>query len=620
MARWLMGVLIPVVIIACAGKNESVVTPAEPALSESERLVAWLDERYEEQLQNSPAMLTMLGRKEKYAEFDDVSEAAEQQQLDQYGQAVADMEQQFDYDKLDAEGKLAYDLWKYDYQASAGKAPYRAYEYFFNQMGGAHTDYPTFMISFHQVDSLEDMQAYIARLSPLSRAVSQILARAQASAEKGIRPPRFAYEGARDQAQKVISGYPFGEAAKEDGSPLWNDGLAKIQALNDADKITASQLEALMADLKTALLTDFEPAYQQLIAWLDADMANADAEARGAWALPGGAAYYQAALKKTTTEPLSAEQIHTIGLAEVARIRGEMLKIVEQVGFEGSLQDFFSFIRTDKQFFYPNNDEGRQGYLDDSDRYLSYIKSKLPDYFGRLPKADLVVKRVEAFREEDGAAQHYYAGAPDGSRPGIYYAHLSDMNAMPKNEMEAIAYHEGLPGHHMQIAIAQELEGVPQFQTQLHFTSYVEGWALYAETLAKEMGAYENAYTDFGRLITEMWRAIRLVVDTGMHAKGWTEQQAIDYFAENSPVAMTQIKSEVRRYLVWPGQATAYKIGMLKILELRAKAQQALGDRFDIRGFHDTLLGSGAVPLPLLEKMIDQWIASQQGALERKAA
>ena len=228
-----------------------------------------------------------------------------------------------------------------------------------------------------------------------------------------------------------------------------------------------------------------------------------------------------------------------------------------------------------------------------------------------LPKADLVVKRVEPFREQDGAAQHYYPGTPDGSRPGTYYAHLSDMTAMPINQLEVIAYHEGNPGHHMQISIAQELESVPTFRTQAGFTAYSEGWALYAEILAKEMGAYEDPYADFGRLTSEMWRAVRLVVDTGIHAKGWTEQQAIDYFASNTPEPLESITSEVRRYFVLPGQATSYKVGMLKILALREKAETALGEKFDIREFHDTVLGGGALPLAVLERRIDTWIAAK---------
>ena len=268
------------------------------------------------------------------------------------------------------------------------------------------------------------------------------------------------------------------------------------------------------------------------------------------------------------------DRIHEIGLAEVARIRDEMIALKQRVGFDGDLQAFFTFIATDPRFKFPNTDEGRQAYISAATAAIDNIKKELPNWFGLLPKADLVVKRVEAFREQDGAAQHYYPGTPDGSRPGVYYAHLSDMNAMPIPELEVIAYHEGLPGHHMQISIAQELEGVPQFRTQADFTAYTEGWGLYAEWLAKQMpNTYQDPYSDYGRLTSEMWRAVRLVVDTGLHAKGWTEQQAIEYFDANTSIPAAAVQSEVRRYLVIPGQATAYKIGMIKIQELRALAE-----------------------------------------------
>jgi uncharacterized protein (DUF885 family) len=288
-----------------------------------------------------------------------------------------------------------------------------------------------------------------------------------------------------------------------------------------------------------------------------------------------------------------------------------MESLKQKVAFNGTLQQFFVSVRNDRRFRFPNTDEGREGYLQGSRDFYGAIEAKLPQYFGLRPKAGLVVKRVEAFREQPGAAQHYVQGTPDGSRPGTYYVHLIDMNSMPKFDMESVAYHEGIPGHHMQIALAQELTGVPKFRTQAIHTAYVEGWGLYAELLAKEMGAYQDPYSDFGRLGAEIWRAIRLVVDTGLHSKGWTEQQAVDYFLANGPTSEGQIRAEIQRYIVRPGQATAYKIGMLKILELRGRAQKALGSRFDIRAFHDTVLGGGSLPLSILERRVDAWIAAQ---------
>jgi len=385
----------------------------------------------------------------------------------------------------------------------------------------------------------------------------------------------------------------------------------KVTTLIDAEKITAAQALSLKSDAKAQLLQSFLPSYQALITWFESDIVNTVSNPTGVSTQKNGQAFYDYMLSASTTTSLSANEIHDIGVAEVARITEEMIEIKDRVGFEGDLAAFFNFIKTDEQFFYPNTDSGRQGYITDTEKFLDFINEQLPEYFGILPKAGLTVKRVEAFREQDGAAQHYHPGTPDGSRPGVYYAHLSDMSAMPKNEMEGVAYHEGNPGHHMQISIAQELTSVPQFRTQANFTAYSEGWGLYAELLAKEMGAYQDDFSDFGRLVNEMWRAVRLVVDTGLHTKGWTEEQAIAYFKEKTPIAEEAILSEVRRYLVLPGQATSYKIGMLKILALRESAKQALGERFDIRGFHDTVLGGGAMPLAILERRVNDWVSSQ---------
>jgi uncharacterized protein (DUF885 family) len=426
-----------------------------------------------------------------------------------------------------------------------------------------------------------------------------------------VRPPKFAYEGVIDQSRKVITGAPF--TAGPD-SAIWADAQAKADAMVESGKITAERAAELKEEAKKALLGQFKPAYERVIAWSQEDLPNAAVNATGVGTThKNGKAYYEYQLRQMTTTDMTADQIHELGLKEVERIKGEMTALKEKVGFKGDLDAFFTFIDTDPQFNFPNTDEGRKAYIDEASNKIANIKKELPNYFGLLPKADLEVKRVEAFREQPGAAQHYYPGTPDGSRPGVYYAHLSDMSAMPKPELEVIAYHEGLPGHHMQISIAQELTGVPKFRTQAGSTAYAEGWGLYSEWLAKEMpGTYEDPYSEFGRLSSEMWRAIRLVVDTGLHSKGWTEQQAVEYFDANSAVPLTAIKSEVQRYLVMPGQATAYKIGMIRIQELRKKAEAELGDKFDIKGFHDAVLGGGALPLTLLERRVDQWIASQK--------
>ena len=612
-------VAIAILLTACEQSTTSTSTPpnstastvaavdTEKAISETERLNLWFDERYEELLSRSPMRMTRLGRKDKYDKIDDLSEAAKEEKLQWRAATVEELKANFDYDALSEDAQLSYDVWVYQYESNRAMAAYQRNVYVFTQMRGIQSYLPTFLINYHKVENESDMKAYITRIGGISRALDQLLERAKAGAAEGVRPPRFAYETVIFEAKSLLDGAPFRVDSEQD-APLWADAKAKVRALKDAGKIDGTRTGELATAAKTALLENFQPAYSRLIAWFEADIDNSAAAAKGVGALPKGNAYYSAVLAARTTLPLTAEEIHQIGLNEVARLREEMESLKEQIGFEGSLEDFFEYIKTDQQFFYSNDDEGRQRYIDETTGYLDYIKEKLPEYFGVLPKAGLVVKRVESFREQAGGAAHYNAGTPNGSRPGVYYLHLSDMNANQNTDMEATAYHEGNPGHHMQGSIAQELTDIPLFRTQAFFNSFSEGWALYAEALAKEMGAYQNPYSDFGRLSGEMWRAIRLVVDTGIHSMDWTEEEAVAYFEYNSPIPESAIKSEVRRYFVWPGQATSYKIGMLKIQELRAKAEAELGDKFDIRGFHDTILGGGDVPLSVLERMVNNWI------------
>lgn len=620
MRKLLIALLSASALAACgqngiALKQGAAVEAAEPSpemvAAETERLNKWFADRWEEQLEFSPIQRTFLGQKIDYDQIDDFSEAGEDAQLAWRRATVADLRENFDYDLLTPEAKTSYDIWVYELERAEKGVPFRHRQYVFTQMQGVQSFLPQFLISFHKVEEESDMEAYIARIGGVSRAIGQLLERAKIHAQEGVRPPRFAYEGVLEQARALTTGAPF---EGEGEAPLWADAKAEIAALLEAGKIDEARAEELRAQAKAALETEFKPAYDALIAWFEADLPNTDEIATGVGKLPQGQDYYKYALSYATTTDMTPEEVHQLGLSEVERIKGEMEAIKEAVGFEGSLQDFFKFVREDERFYYPNNDEGRQAYIDAAQAHLDFIEERLPDFFGLLPKADLVVKRVEPFREQPGAAQHYFPGTPDGSRPGVYYAHLIDMTAMPIPQLEVIAYHEGLPGHHMQISIAQELESVPEFRTQAHYNAFSEGWALYAEPLAKEMGAYQDPYSDFGRLTTEIWRAIRLVIDTGVHAKGWTEEEAVEYFMANSPAAEGQIRSEVRRYLVWPGQATSYKIGMLKIQELRAKAERELGDAFDIRAFHDTVLGGGALPLAILERRVDQWIAEAKKA------
>lgn len=618
--RFLTLALLSATALAACGKKEAPAAPvaaapaaptAEEIAAETDRLNAWFDAKFEEQLDFSPIQRTFLGDKKDYDKIDDVSEAAQDRQLAWQRAATDEMKATFDYAKLTPEAKTSWDVWLYQTEAAEKAAAFRRQNYIFTQMQGAQAFLPQFIIAFHEVSDESDMNAYVSRIGGVARAIDQLLEQAKANAAAGTRPPRFAYDGVIEQSKAIITGAPFTAGAD---SPVWADVKSEVKKLRDDGKIDQAKADALLAAAKAEVEGKLGASYKALVAWFEADRANSAEIASGVGSLSNGAAYYAERLANNTTTAMTPDEIHQLGLSEVARIHAEMETIKTAVGFKGTLQDFFKYSREDDRFFFPNGDAGAQAYIDEATAKLGFIKGRLPDYFGILPKADLVVKRVEPFREQPGAAQHYFPGTPDGARPGIYYAHLSDMRAMPKHQLEVIAYHEGNPGHHMQISIAQELTSVPKFRTQAGFTSYVEGWALYSELLAKEMGAYEDPYSDFGRLSTELWRAIRLVVDSGIHAKGWTEAQAVDYFTANSPSAEGAIRSEVRRYIVVPGQATAYKVGMEKIKALRAKAETALGDKFDIKGFHDTVLGGGALPLSVLERRVDEWVAAKQAA------
>ena len=617
--HFLIALLASSVLVACSPSSPSSSAPKEVSVAsysadeitaETARLNTWFEEKFEEEIAFSPIQQTFLGRKTNYGKIDDASQEAADKQMAWRQATVEAMNANFDYDKLTPDAKISWDIWDYQYRTAVAADKFRTNGYIFEQMGAVHTQFPRILIAVHKVDNVSDMDAYISRLSETGRAINQLIVLSKTNAETGVRPPRFSFESVIDSAQKIITGAPF-DGGKD--SAIWADAQGKIGALLSKGEIDNAKADSLKSTARSALMDDWKPAYENLIAWQKQDIKNTPEVGTGVGVLPNGKAYYNERLANYTTTDLTSDQIHQIGLDEVKRLRTEMIKIKQQVGFEGDLLAFFTELRDnkeDRRYYYPNTDEGRQAYIDDSTTAIDRIKSELPNYFGILPKADLEVKRVEAFREQDGAPQHYNSGTPDGSRAGVYYAHLSDMKAMPKRELEVIAYHEGLPGHHMQISIAQELTGVPTFRTQASISAYSEGWALYTEWLATEFdGTYEDPYSDFGRLGSEIWRAIRLVVDTGLHAKGWTEEEAITYFEQNSAITDGQARAEVRRYMVWPGQATGYKIGMMKIQELRRDAEQELGDKFDIRDFHDTVLGGGAMPLSVLERRVDQWIA-----------
>lgn len=576
-------------------------------LSETEKLNAWLDGQYEEQLNFSPQTRSRLGDKTDYDKLNDYTLEGQDQLLEWRRSSVEAMQSQFEYDALTADGRLSFDMWAYALEQAELASPFANYRYIFGR-GGAHSSIPSFLISYHQIENQSDADAYLARLRDIDRVFDELLERAQAAADAGIRQPRFGYDSAISQIQRVTDGFPFRSSDASPNSPLWVDVQDKLEILVANGEIDEEKSQDYLSQIEEILSGEVMTSYQKILAWLEVNREFASTDSQGAWALPRGDEYYGMRLKQMTTVELSADEIHQIGLSEVERLKAEMEIIKNQVNYEESLEEFFVYMREDPQFFYPNTDEARQQYLDVNNEYLDFIAGRLPDYFGRLPKAGLVVKRVESFREQAGGAQHYRAGSPDGSRPGVFYSHMADMSTLAKYQIEDIAYHEGSPGHHMQISIQQELTDVPRFRTQYRTTAYTEGWGLYAEWLAKEMGGFVDPYSDFGRLAGEIWRAVRLVVDTGIHAKGWSEEQAVDYFLNNSPIPEGAVRSEVQRYFANPGQATAYKIGMMNFQQARSHAEQALQDQFDIKGFHDVVLGAGAVPIPMMHVRVQRWI------------
>ncbi|MBU3022394.1 DUF885 family protein [Aestuariibacter sp. A3R04] len=571
--------------------------------TESERLNAFFERTFEEDLKRSPMFQSYLGKKWNYGEWDDISDEHHEQTLALKKNRLHTLES-FDTNQLSEQEKLSIRLYKMGIERDLENEPFRYHHYIVHQFRAAHTSVPSFLINIHRVSNVSDAKAYISRLDNVSSYFDQLIVQMQNREKAGVYPPKWAYDQMIAAATNVITGAPFDTS--DTASTLWKDIQNKINEL-DIDEV---EKQTLLGEAKAALVTSVKPAYLALISEFSHQQ-TLSPEGDGVWRLPDGENWYNNRLAWFTTTDLTAEEIHQIGLDNVARIHKSMAAIKDKVGFDGDLAAFFDFMRNDPQFYYPNTDEGRAAYLKEAKAAVDKMREALPEYFGLTPEADMIVKRVEAFREKSAGKAFYQSPSADGSRPGIYYANLYDMSAMPTYQLEALAYHEGIPGHHMQRAIAQELDGIPQFQKFLSATAYTEGWGLYSEELAKDMGFYKDPYSDFGRLAMELWRACRLVVDTGIHAKKWSREQAIDYLLVNTPNPKPDVVKAIERYIAMPGQATAYMIGKLKIMELREKAQATLGEKFTYAGFHDEVLKDGPVPLSVLEEKIDRWIARQ---------
>jgi len=573
--------------------------------AEDQRLLAFLDAAFEERLARSPQALTGLGRKERYDRLNTYTDAYRREGLALAQRQLAELRAQFDPARLSPSARLSFRMFEEEIEQDVASFQWRWHGFPASTNGSPAGSIPVFLINQHRVGSVADADAYVARLREVERVMTEITANMRQQASMGIVPSRFNFAPVRADAWRVLAGAPFGPGAD---TPIFADFKAKVA------KLDASQAEKdrLVAEAREALVGPVQTGYRTFLATWDALEPQSGGN-WGAWSLPRGAEFYESRLKEATTTDLTADRIHEIGLEQVARIHGEMQRIKAQVGFDGSLQDFFKHITAGQQYKYPNTQAGRERYLADANRYIAQVMAKAPAYFGRLPKAPLEVRAVETWRQETAPVAFYNSPSEDGSRPGIYYVNLADMNQVLKPQTEAISYHEGAPGHHFQIALAQELPNVPKFRRFGGYGAYAEGWGLYAESLGKEMGFYEDPYSEFGMLSTQLWRAVRLVTDTGIHSKRWTREQAIAYFLENALLSERDATKEVERYFNWPGQATSYMVGQLKILELRRRAEQALGPRFDIREFHGVVLENGSVPLDILEELVDGYIADKRG-------
>ena len=481
---------------------------------------------------------------------------------------------------------------------------FQFHNYPVNQLSGVQSEFPTFMANTHRLLAPRDCDYYLQRLGALPAKFDQTLEGLKLREAKGITPPRFVVE----DVLKEMRAFVAEPAPANILATSFKARVAKIAALSE------SQRADYQTRVENAVTAQVYPAYRKLIDHFQALLPQTTTE-DGIWKLPEGHAYYAYLLHLNTTTTMSPEEIHELGLREVSRIEAEMRVILDANGFAGQpIEQSMTSLGKESRFLYPDDETGRAAALADYQRLIDEAIRRCPQLFVTQARTACQVRRVPVFKEATAPGAYYDPAAMDGTRPGVFYANLRNMREVPKWSMPTLAYHEGVPGHHWQISIARELKGLPQFRKVVPFTAFMEGWALYAEWLAKEAGWYANdPFGDLGRLQAELFRAVRLVVDTGIHEKRWTREQAIAYMREKTAMGETEVTSEIERYIVAPGQACAYKVGMLKIQELRAHAQQELGEKFDQREFHDVVLKNGALPLEILEEQVNAYLKEKKG-------
>ncbi len=583
-------------------QQETTKASAEPlSLAEFQDKVFWDTAKKSPETLSSLRYFESQGITEHNGRLDDISVARAKADL---ADTKAELAQLLTYDDalLSPEERLNKSLMVYTMQEAINGERFLFHNYPMTQLYGWHNGIAGFITGTHSVTDAQEADYYIKRLYATRAQFDQLMEQLRLREDRGIIPPTFILEKVLKQLQGFVKADP-----KKNAFYLALMGkLEKVESIPDAEKLK------YLAEAEKAINTVIYPIWAELEAYITALKAKSTNEA-GAWKLPDGKAYYQSQLEHFTTTKMTADEIHELGLSEVARIQGDMLALFEAEGYDTSqsFPDLINGFAAEDKHYYPDTDAGRAQIIKDYSAMVAEISAGIADQFNLKPKAPVVVVRVPVFLEQGAPGGYYDLPALDGSRPGRFYANLYDIRATPKYGMRALTYHEAVPGHHYQIALQQEQTSLPWFRKFARYTAYVEGWALYSERVALEMGFQKTNFDKIGALQSELFRAVRLVVDTGMHDRKWTREQAIKYMADNTGMAMSDVVTEIERYIVWPGQATGYKIGQLTLLRLRDEARATLGDKFDIREFHDLVLKGGAMPLTVLEEQVNAWVASK---------
>jgi uncharacterized protein (DUF885 family) len=577
--------------VSC-NQQTAPLAPTQSAATVTSDLSRLLNEIWQDKLRHQPEYATYLGDKRYDAELSDLSPRAVNDALAR-GRGFIERLSAIDTSSLSHQEQLSAELMLRSLIEDQEGARFKEWEMPVNQYDGIHLDLPQ-LAEHTAFDTVEDYDNYIARLGKIPVAFSQTMTNMQSGLDEQRTPPQYLMEKVLTQTQAIATEKP---ADTPFALPLKK--FPPAVGPEDQKRISAAVLNAIA--------TQVLPSYQRFAKFLSFTYIPGCRKDPGIWSIPDGDAYYAFRIRQSTTLNKTAAEIHQIGLDEVKRDEAQILAIVQQLGFS-DVKSFNAALKTNPK----QHAASAQALIDTYKGSIAQMQPRLPELFGTLPKAKLEVVEMPAYMAPNQPQAYYDQGTPDGKRPGhvdVNTYHWADRSL---SDVEAVAYHEGIPGHHLQISIEQELTGLPDFRKQTYYTAYTEGWALYSERLGKEIGFYKDPYSDYGRLEADMWRAIRLVVDTGVHSQHWTREQMVDYFHDHSSLDETNIQSEVDRYIAWPAQALGYKMGQLKILELRDRAKTALGPKFDIKAFHDVVLDSGALPLDVLEQQVNDWIAAQK--------